>query len=61
MSKIAVPLADDFEDDEFSISVGRLAEAHHEVVVIGVTRGRGGGQAAPGPGRDRCRCRQDRP
>ena len=39
MSKIAVPLADDFEDDEFSIPVGRLAEAQHEVVVMGVEPG----------------------
>jgi protease I len=39
MSTIAVPLADDFEDDEFSIPVGRLAEAQHEVVVMGVEPG----------------------
>jgi protease I len=35
MSKVAVPLASDFEDVEFSTPLARLREAHHEVVVIG--------------------------
>jgi len=39
MSKIAVPLAGDFEDAEFSTPFVRLREADHEVVVIGSEAG----------------------
>ena len=39
MSRIAVPLADDFEDVEFSVPLQRLREAQHEVVVIGSRTG----------------------
>jgi len=39
MSKIAVPLAEDFEDAEFSVPVERLCDANHEVVVIGAEAG----------------------
>ena len=35
MSKIAVPLAEDFEDVEFSVPLGKLCGANHEVVVVG--------------------------
>ena len=35
MSKIAVPLADDFEDTEFSVPLDRLLSEDHEIVVIG--------------------------
>ncbi len=35
MAKIAMPLGQDFEDDEFKIPYDRLRAAHHEVVVIG--------------------------
>jgi protease I len=35
MSKIAVPLAEDFEDVEFSAPLGKLGGANHEVVVVG--------------------------
>jgi protease I len=35
MSKIAVPLADDFEDTEFSVPLDRLVSEDHEIVVIG--------------------------
>src|SRR5262249_53568743 len=39
MSRVAVPLADDFEDVEFSVPLQRLREANHEVVVIGSRTG----------------------
>jgi protease I len=39
MSKIAVPLAEDFEDDEFSVPVGKLVESRHEVLVVGAEPG----------------------
>ena len=39
MSRVAVPLADDFEDVEFSVPLRRLREASHEVVVIGSRTG----------------------
>lgn len=35
MARIALPLADDFEDSEYSIPYGRLREAGHDVTVIG--------------------------
>ena len=38
MSRIAVPFADSFEYDESSIP-GRLAESHHEVLLIDVKLG----------------------
>jgi protease I len=39
MSRITVPLADDFEDVEFSVPLQRLRDANHEVVVIGSRTG----------------------
>jgi protease I len=39
MARIVIPLADDFEDSEFSIPYGRLREAGHDVTVVG--RGEG--------------------
>lgn len=39
MARIAVPLADDFEDVEFTQPNERLAAAGHEVVVVGARRG----------------------
>lgn len=39
MSKIAVVLADDFEDVEFTTPKAALIEAGHEVVVIGTDQG----------------------
>src|SRR5215468_10565964 len=39
MSRIAVRLADDFEDVEFSVPLQRLRDANHEVVVIGSRTG----------------------
>lgn len=39
MSKIAIPLADDFEDAEFDIPYTRLREAGHETVVVGKEAG----------------------
>src|SRR4029450_10627301 len=35
MSKIVIPLADDFEDAEFSVPLGALCNANHRVVVVG--------------------------
>src|SRR5262245_55036010 len=40
MSKVAVPLADDFEDAEYSVPLGKLCEANHVVVVIGGKAGK---------------------
>jgi protease I len=40
MSKIAVTLADDFEDVEYSVPLGRLCQANHVVVVIGEEAGK---------------------
>jgi len=39
MAKIAVPLAADFEDSEFSTPYERLKEAGHELVIVGTERG----------------------
>lgn len=39
MAKIAMPLGQDFEDDEFKIPYDRLRAANHEVVVIGTELG----------------------
>ncbi len=39
MTKIAVVLADDFEDVEFTTPKAALTEAGHEIVVIGSERG----------------------
>jgi len=39
MSRIAVPLADDFEDVEFSVPLQRLRDANHEVVVAAICHG----------------------
>ena len=39
MSRIAVPLADDFEDVEFSVPLQRLRDANHEVVVTAICHG----------------------
>src|SRR5262249_24842193 len=40
MSRIAVPLASDFEDVEYTTPLARLREADHEVAVIGSEAGR---------------------
>jgi protease I len=39
MAKIAVPLAQDFEDSEFTVPCERLKELGHEVVVVGTKSG----------------------
>jgi protease I len=39
MAKIAIPLADGFEDSEFSVPYERLREAGHEVTVFGTRAG----------------------
>lgn len=39
MARIAIPLADDFEDSEYSIPYGRLREAGHDVTVVGRAQG----------------------
>ena len=39
MARVAIPLADDFEDSEFTVSVDRLTNAGHEVVVFGSKAG----------------------
>ena len=36
MAKIAIPLADGFEDSEFSVPYDRLREAGHEITVFGI-------------------------
>jgi protease I len=47
MAKICMPLAEDFEDSEYSVPRERLAAAGHEVIVVGSqagaeVRGKGG-------------------
>src|SRR6185369_15345725 len=44
MARIVIPLADDFEDSEYSIPYGRLREAGHDVTVVG----RGEGEVVEG-------------
>jgi len=39
MARIAMPLADDFEDAEFTVPAERLRAAGHEVVVVGSKAG----------------------
>jgi protease I len=39
MAKVAILLADDFEDDEFRIPYDKLRDAGHEVSIIGLTKG----------------------
>ncbi len=39
MAKIAIPLADGFEDSEFAVPYARLREAGHEVTVFGTSAG----------------------
>lgn len=39
MARIAVALAEDFEDSEFTVPVDRLQNAGHEVVVVGAKAG----------------------
>lgn len=39
MAKIAIPLADEFEDSEFAVPYARLREADHEVTVFGTGAG----------------------
>lgn len=39
MARIAIPLADDFEDSEFTVPRDRLTAAGHEVVVVGAEAG----------------------
>ena len=39
MARIAIPLADDFEDSEFTVTVDRLTNAGHEVLVFGTKAG----------------------
>jgi protease I len=39
MAKIAIPLADGFEDSEFAVPYERLREAGHEVTVFGTKAG----------------------
>jgi protease I len=39
MARIAIPLANDFEDSEYAIPYGRLREAGHEVTVVGHEKG----------------------
>jgi protease I len=52
MARIAAPLADEFEDSEFTVPCQKLEEAGHEIVVIGtranstVTGKRGESQVA---------------
>jgi protease I len=40
MATIAMPIAEDFEDSEFTIPHDRLRDAGHEVVTLGAERGR---------------------
>lgn len=40
MATIAIPIDDDFEDSEFTVPRDRLREAGHEIVTLGVERGR---------------------
>jgi len=39
MAKIAIPLANDFEDSEFTVPCERLRAAGHEIVVVGTEAG----------------------
>lgn len=39
MARIAIPLAEDFEDSEFTVPVDELKNAGHEVVVFGTKAG----------------------
>lgn len=39
MARIAIPLAQDFEDSEFSVPYSRLKEAGHDIVVFGKQAG----------------------
>jgi protease I len=39
MAKIAIPVGDDFEDSEFTVSCDRLREAGHHVTVFGSKAG----------------------
>ena len=39
MARIAVPLAEDFEDSEFTVPCERLRTAGHEVIVVGSKKG----------------------
>lgn len=39
MAQIAIPLAQDFEDSEFSVPYARLKEAGHEIIVFGKQAG----------------------
>ena len=40
MAKVAVVLADDFEDSEFKVPYDRLSAEGHDVVVVGTERGK---------------------
>ncbi len=40
MAMIAIPIGDDFEDSEFTVPRDRLRAAGHEIVTVGVERGR---------------------
>lgn len=39
MARIAMPVAADFEDSEFSVPYDRLRKAGHEVVIVGMQEG----------------------